>query len=102
MTKIKITVIKKFNPKDVFGHDITSPRGDIVPTCYVFDEGEEFIIENLKQPEKFCGWGWKTVLKDLEILDSGADVSWTEPGIIYTCYKDGARPVCFKLERINQ
>ena len=102
MTKIKITVVKKFNPKDVFGHDITFPIGEIVPTCYIFDEGEEFIIENLEKPEKFCGWGWKTVLKDLEILDSGDDVSWTKPGIIYTCCTDGARPVCFKLERINE
>ena len=46
MTKIKVTVIKKFNPKDVFGHEISFPRGEIVPTCYVFEEWEEFIIEN--------------------------------------------------------
>ncbi|MFX0074310.1 MAG: TIGR04076 family protein [Candidatus Hermodarchaeota archaeon] len=102
MKRIKVTVVKKFNPKDVFGHEITFHRGEIVPTCYVFEEGEEFIIENLQKPEKFCGWGWKTVVKDLEILASGDDVSWTEPGVIYTCCTDGARPVCFKLERINK
>jgi len=102
MAKIRISVVKKFNPKDVFGHEITYPRGDIVPTCYVFDEGEEFIIDNLEKPEKFCGWGWKTVLKDLEILDSGEDVFWTPPGIIYSSCTDGVRPVCFKLERINE
>lgn len=101
MTKLKITVLKKFNPKDVFGHDYINPRGEIVTTCYVFDEGEEFIIENLEKPEKFCGWGWKTVVKDLEILDSGEDVTWTEPGVIYSSCTDGARPVVFKLERID-
>lgn len=102
MTTIKITVIKKFNPKDVFDHEVRNSRGEIVPTCYVFNEGEEFIVENLEKPEKFCGWGWKTVVKDLEILDSGDDVSWTEKGVIYSSCTDGARPVCFKLERIKE
>ena len=102
MANIRITVLKKFNPKDVFGHEITYPRGEIVPTCYVFEEGEEFVIENLEKPEKFCGWGWKTVVKDIAILDAGDDVSWTEPGVIYTCCTDGARPVSFKLERIDE
>ncbi|MFX1416039.1 MAG: TIGR04076 family protein [Promethearchaeota archaeon] len=102
MTRIRVTVLRKFSPVDVFGHEIRYPRGEIVPTCYVFDEGEEFIIDNLEKPEKFCGWGWKTVVKDLEILDSGDDVFWTKPGIIYSCCTDGARPVCFKLERIDE
>ena len=101
MTKLKITVLKKFNPKDVFGRDYINPRGEIVPTCYVFDEGEEFIIENLERPEKFCGWGWKTVVKDLELLDSGEDVTWSESGVIYSSCTDGIRPVVFKLERID-
>ena len=102
MAKIKVTVIKKFNPKDVFGHEIKSPKGEIIPTCYIFEEGEEFIVEDLEKPEKFCGLGWKTVVKDIEILDSGEDVFWCPPGIIYTCCTDGARPVCFKLERISE
>ncbi|MFW9819695.1 MAG: TIGR04076 family protein [Candidatus Thorarchaeota archaeon] len=101
MTKIKITVVKKFNPKDVFGHEITNSRGEIVPTCYVFEEGEEFIVENLAKPEDFCGWGWKTVVKDIELLASGENVSWCPPGIIYSSCTDGARPVIFKLERIE-
>ena len=101
MSKLKITVLKKFNPKDVFGHDYMNPRGEIVPTCYVFDEGEEFLIENLEKPEKFCGWGWKTVVKDLELLDSGEDVTWSEPGVMYSSCTDGIRPVVFKLERTD-
>ncbi|MFW9803229.1 MAG: TIGR04076 family protein [Candidatus Thorarchaeota archaeon] len=102
MARIRITVLKKFNPKDVFGHDITSPKGDIIPTCYVFEEGEELVVYGLEKPEKFCGWGWKTVLEDIKILDSGDDVSWTEPGVIYSSCTDGARPVCFKLERLDE
>jgi uncharacterized repeat protein (TIGR04076 family) len=102
LAKIRVTVLKKFNPKEVFGHDITYPRGDIVPTCHVFEEGEEFIVENVEKPEKFCGWGWETVSKDIAILDAGDDVSWTDPGIIYTCCTDGARPVSFELERIEE
>ncbi|MFX1379436.1 MAG: TIGR04076 family protein [Promethearchaeota archaeon] len=102
MTKIKVTIVKKFNPKDVFGHEIINSRGEIIPACYVFEEREEFIIENLEKPEKFCGCGWKTVLKDIELLDSSENVSWCPPGIIYSSCTDGARPVCFKLERINE
>ncbi|MHA2255851.1 MAG: TIGR04076 family protein [Candidatus Heimdallarchaeaceae archaeon] len=102
MKKVKVTVIKKFDPKEVFGHEITYPRGDVVPTCYVFEEGEEFIVEQLEKPEKFCGWGWKTLVKDIEILSSGEDVFWCPPGIIYSSCTDGARPVCFKLERISE
>ena len=101
MARITITVLKKFNPKDVFGHDIMSPKGDIIPTCYVFEEGEELVVTDLEKPEKFCGWGWKTVLEDIKILDSGDDVSWTEPGVIYSSCTDGVRPVCFKLERMD-
>jgi uncharacterized repeat protein (TIGR04076 family) len=101
MSKLKITVLKKFNPKDVFGHDCINPRREVVATCYVFDEGEEFILDNLEKPEKFCGWGWKTVVKYLELLDSGEEVSWTESGVIYSSCTDGIRPVVFKLERID-
>jgi uncharacterized repeat protein (TIGR04076 family) len=101
MARIRVTVVKKFNPKDVFGNEITNSRGEIIPTCYIFEEGEKFIIENLKKPEKFCGWGWKTVVNDIEILDSGENVSWAPPGVIYSSCTDGARPVIFKLERID-
>ncbi|MFW9964401.1 MAG: TIGR04076 family protein [Candidatus Sifarchaeia archaeon] len=101
MARIRVTVLKKFNPKDVFGHDYVNPRGEIVPACYVFDEGEEFLIDNLKKPEKFCGWGWKTVVKDLEILNCGDDLTWTETGVIYSSCTDGVRPVVFKLERVE-
>ena len=100
MTKVKIEVIKKLNPKDVFGEEKYNPEGKVIPTCTAFEEGQEFLIEKLNKPENFCGWAWRDIYKDLSVLAFGGDFSWTEPNIAITCCTDGLRPVIFKLERI--
>ncbi|NHJ01885.1 MAG: TIGR04076 family protein [Candidatus Heimdallarchaeota archaeon] len=102
MDKIKISVIKKFSPKDVVGHDLFAPcSGQIVTICSIFEEGQEFLVEGLKKPQNFCGWAWHDLYKDLLVLAFGGEHSWTEPNIMYTSCTDGKRPVCFKLERIE-
>jgi len=56
MSKVKITIIKKFSPIDVFGHEVYSTSGTKVTTCGAFEEGQEFIVEHIdKMPEGFCG-----------------------------------------------
>ncbi len=36
MKKLKITVIKKFNPKDIFGHEMVRiSTGKAIPSCYL-------------------------------------------------------------------
>lgn len=102
MTKIKVTVLKNLNPKEVFGKEIYYPDGKVVQTCSAFKEGDEFLIENMNKPEKFCGWAWRDIYKDLSVLAFGGDFSWTEPGEAITCCTDGMRPVVFKLARVEE
>jgi len=40
MSKIKITVIKRFSPEDVFGHEYKTPDGKVIEKCH-FEDGQE-------------------------------------------------------------
>ena len=51
MAKVKITVIKRFKPEEVFGFEYKAPTGRIIPVCQVFKDGQVMISENLKKPE---------------------------------------------------
>lgn len=69
ISKVKIIVIKKFSPIDIFGHEVYSTSGTKITTCGAFDEGQEFIVEHIeKMPEGFCGWAWRDIYKDLSVL----------------------------------
>ena len=103
MPKMKITVIKRFHPKDVFGKDYVTPTGKTSPECQSFKDGQEFTLDKLKMPEGFCTWAWYDIYKDLSVLYWGGNFSgWMEDGIMYTACSDGVRPVCFKLERLDE
>ncbi len=100
--KIKITVIKKFSPKDVFGHEYKTPTGEVVDKCSL-EEAQEWISENGKMPEGFCSWAWIDLARSIQVLQFGGNFKdWAEDGIMYNACSDGVRPVCFKLERINE
>ncbi len=60
MGKVKVTVLKKFKPIDVFGKDFKNPKGEIVPECSVFEEGQILISEDGEKPEGFCGFDWRS------------------------------------------
>jgi len=102
--KVKVTVLKKFKPIDVFGKDFKNPKGEIVPECNVFEEGQILISEDGEKPEGFCGFGWRAIQPEAMVLAFGGNFweSWTEPGTMYVACPDGLRPVCFKLERIEE
>jgi uncharacterized repeat protein (TIGR04076 family) len=100
--KVKITVMKTFSPEDVFGHELKLPSGQKINKCGLFNEGDEFIIESvMQQPEGFCGWAWRDLYKDLSVLFFGGNFAMGE-GIQYTSCTDGKKPVCFKLERMDE
>jgi len=102
MPKIKITVVKRFHPKDVFGKDYVTPAGKTATECQSFKDGQEFIVEQGKMPEGFCTWAWYDIYKDLSILNWGGNFrNWMEDGNMYTACSDGVRPVCFRLERLE-
>ncbi len=101
MTKIKISVLKVFTPEDVFGKKFIRTDGTIVEPCHL-NEGQIFITDGITKPEGMCSWAFADFRKDFFLLRFGGDIPGTPDGIIYTACSDGKRPVCFKLERIEE
>ncbi|MFX0061884.1 MAG: TIGR04076 family protein [Candidatus Hermodarchaeota archaeon] len=99
--KIKITVIKKYRPEEVFGHEMRqSSSGEKIPPCQFFEEGQEFITNSFTRPEEFCGWAWRDLTVRFTKFDL-VDEDWPEPGMTYVACGDGLRPVIFKLEKLD-
>ena len=99
--KVKITVLRRFSPSEVFE---TSPATPTTPleACGLFEDGQEFIVsEDLSMPEGFCMSAWVSIYCSIRVLAFGGDFPWfKEKGIAINCCIDGLRPVIFKLERI--
>ncbi len=99
MAKLKITVLKK-----MFDQQLADAHcGPGAAVCPRFEEGQEFVVEGLDQPEGFCGWAWDDIHKVLLTLRSGGDFRpWmrAESNVI-ACCTDGIRPVVFNIERIE-
>ena len=99
--KVKITVLKKLNTKEIFGD--SPPLGEALEACGQFNVGQEFIVgEDGRMPEGFCHWAWNDMYKVVTTLRYGGSFSrMKEKGTsIVRCCTDGLRPVIFKLERI--
>ena len=99
--KVKITVLKRTNPSEVFQ---TSPVTLIEPTgpCDVFRDGQTFTVENLVMPEGFCPMAWIALCGNIRLLSYGCNFPWIkEEGVTINCCTDGLRPVIFKIERIK-
>jgi uncharacterized repeat protein (TIGR04076 family) len=104
MARVKITVLKRLDPKAVFGEEVPihPTRGEPVGVCERFTDGQEFIVEeDLGMPEGFCGWAWYDIFKDVSILWSGGNFPWAKEGEQITCCTDGIRPVSFKMKRME-
>lgn len=100
MAKVKITVVKKLNNKDIFG-DNPPAESNADPVCAAVETGQEFISEG-NCPDGFCSWAFADIHRDITHLRLGGDYPWMrEKGTILSCCTDGVRPVIFKLERIE-
>ena len=101
MRKLKISVVKKFNPKEIFGQEmIRSSTGKPIPSCYL-QEGQEFIVEShLKPPKDFCEQAWHDIYDTLMVYYNDGDYDYPDAGITYIPCNDGIRPVIFKIEKI--
>ena len=102
MVKIKITVIKKIDPKKIFENPpINYETEKKIGVCSHFEEDQEFIVKNCGEiPQGFCSWAWRDIFKDLSVLAYGGNFPWFKKGEIITCCTDGVRPVSFMLKRI--
>lgn len=98
--KVKITVIKKFSPEEIFGHEMMR-EGKPIPLCS-YEVGEEFIVDNhLDRPEKFCGQAWQDLYSTLMIYYNGGDYNYPRSGVTFQPCGDGIRPVIFKIEKLD-
>jgi uncharacterized repeat protein (TIGR04076 family) len=102
MANVKITVVKKLDNKDMFGD---SPPLEFTGAseCDRVEIGQEFISDQGGFPTGFCPWAFADIQRDIVHLRLGGDFPWIkEKGAILSCCTDGARPVIFKLERIEE
>ena len=100
-TKVKISVLRVFDPKEVFE---TSPvkRSSPMSPCERHHEGQEFIVNlDMEMPEGFCPQAWHDLFRKIGALHWGGGYTTTEgPDYMIACCTDGTRPVSFKLERL--
>lgn len=101
-SKVKITVLKRFSPTEVFEKSPVTPVKPL-GACELFRDGQEFFVdEDGKMPEGFCTSAWHTIFSDVRILSFGGNPPWfKEKGVDINCCTDGLRPVVFKLERTS-
>ena len=99
--RIKITVLRRFKPSEVFEKSPVTPQGTL-DACKVYQDGQEFTVEdNGRMPEGFCTSAWSTIYPSVRTLSFGGNAPWyKEKGVFIECCSDGLRPVIFKLERI--
>ncbi len=100
-SKVKVTVVKKFSPEDVFGHEMIRENGEKILPCS-YKEGQEFIVDHhFDRPKDFCGQAWQDIYTTLMIYHFGGDYAYPKSGVTYQPCGDGMRPVIFKIEKID-
>lgn len=101
VSKVKITVLKRFRPSEVFAKMPVSPKNENFTECTLFKDGQVFTIEDWRKPEGFCDSAWHAIYGTVRLLQYGGNLPWfKEKGVAVNCCIDGLRPVIFKLERI--
>lgn len=113
MPKIKITVLKRFTAKDIFGDRLSLlPENDSIGPCNQIHEGVEYFSENSELPVginpddpatplPFCQWAYHDIYRDMNFMLLGSDFSPAFPRVKFKTCTDGLKPVCFKLECID-
>jgi uncharacterized repeat protein (TIGR04076 family) len=101
VSKVKITVLKRCRPSEVFSKVPVTPVSPL-STCELFKDSQEFIVgEELRMPEGFCTSAWASLYGNIRLLSFGGNLPWfKEKGVAVNCCIDGLRPVIFKLQRI--
>ena len=97
MKTVKITVMKRAVHDDL----IEKYENPIEHACEM-KLGDEFIVENCKKPEGFCGEAWKIIYPFLSELANGGgnffDGWMKNPKSAMISCNDGFRPVSFLIE----
>ena len=99
--KLKITVLKRTDPEELFDELPVTLRRPMVP-CEVFENGQVIHVdEGLRMPEGFCETAWRNFYHNIRTLGYGGDLPFfEETNLAINCCTDGMRPVIFKIERV--
>ena len=102
---VRITVLKKIDPGIVFSGSVpTRPdNGKPYTICDAVEEEDVYVVgRDREMPQGFCPSAWKSIASSLSVIQWGGDYYPNLPrGTAITCCSDGIRPVCFKLERLE-
>lgn len=101
MHKVKITVLKRLHPADIFEKNPATPS-EPLNECGLFTDGQEFTSTGGSIPDGFpCPAAWNALYPAVRVLTFGGNYPWfKEKGVSINCCPDGLRPVIFKLERV--
>ena len=98
MADVKVTVVKRTVNEDLAAQYAQPGTG----ICTAFEDGQEFVVDGLNQPEGFCAWAWGDIHKSVLAIRSGSNFGFMqEEGTLVVACTDGIRPVIFKVERID-
>ncbi|MFC2082495.1 TIGR04076 family protein [Candidatus Bipolaricaulota bacterium] len=104
MAHVRITVLKCELYQDLLDKHYPPESGDRKrPICPVFSEGQTFDLHPWRfKPEGFCDWAWSDIYRDVTSVAFGVGHPWVSPrpAAVSSC-TDGARPVVFKIERVE-
>ena len=106
--KVKITVLKAFEPNEVFPEPLFKEMEN--SPCNIHKEGQVFycggrygLDPHRNEPEGFCAYAWNAIFPYVTTMMSGGDFEsvYKEPGVAVIACPDGLRPVIFKLELLR-
>ena len=98
--KCKVTVLKRTLNQDL-AQEYLETEGNF-DACEQFNDGQEFVLEDLVMPEGFCSWAWADIRSDIMTIMVGGNLPWIKQrGATITGCTDWFRPVIFKVERID-
>ena len=100
ISDLKITVLKRFHPDEVFGDDYPIEKLDWMGRCHMLGDGQEFTVHEVEMPEGFCSGAWTAIYPHIRMLAFGGNMPGTEEGIALGSCNDGLRPVVFKIDRV--
>jgi len=102
MSKVKITVIKKYFYEDLADAYLT--EGKAVGPCPLLEVGDSFLFEgSAVMPKGFCPWAWIDIYRGVSAIAAGATYTpWNnKDGMQILCCTDGVRPVVFSVEAVK-
>ena len=74
--RVKITVERKVDVRDLWGDNHPATVDDFPPVCPFYNVGDEFIIDQVKLPEGFCVSAFSDLYRYIFALRAGSNFSW--------------------------